>query len=63
MSLKSIRESYSKLLKTFAKVGVSLNESQKSDLDTFVMALESSMSDLRQTTIRKTKTAVIREME
>ena len=44
MSLKSIRESYSKLVKAFTDAGVKLDESQKADLDTFIVALESKMS-------------------
>jgi hypothetical protein len=48
MSLKSIRESYSKLLTVFKDAGVSLNESQKADLDTFVLALESNMESQRK---------------
>lgn len=48
MSLKSIRESYSKLLTVFKDAGVALNESQKSDLDTFVLALESNMESQRK---------------
>ena len=44
MSLKSIRESYSKLLTVFNDAGVKLNESQKADLDTFVLAIESNIS-------------------
>ena len=54
MSLKSIRESYSKLLGTFNDAGVKLNESQKADLDTFVMALESTMTKQREAIIKKT---------
>lgn len=63
MSLKSIRESYSKLLTTFNDAGIKLNESQKSDLDTFVLALESTMSKQRQDAIRKTKKAVTEKLE
>ena len=58
MSLKSIRESYSKLLTVFNDAGVKLTEAQKADLDTFVLALESTMSKQRQEAIRKTKLAV-----
>ena len=58
MSLKSIRESYSKLLTVFNDAGVKLTEAQKADLDTFVLALESTMSKQRQEAIRKTKIAV-----
>lgn len=63
MSLKSIRESYSKLLAVFNDAGVKLSESQKSDLDTFVLAIESNMSRQRETAIRQTKEAVERKME
>lgn len=58
MNLQSIRESYSKLLTVFKDAGVKLTEAQKADLDTFVLALESTMSKQRQEAIRKTKTAV-----
>lgn len=58
MSLQSIRESYSKLLTVFKDAGVKLTEAQKADLDTFVLALESTMSKQRQEAIRKTKVAV-----
>lgn len=58
MSLKSIRESYSKLLTVFNDAGIKLTESQKADLDTFILALESTMSEQRQDAIRKTKRAV-----
>lgn len=63
MSLQSIRESYSKLLTAFDDAGVKLNESQKSDIDSFILALESTMSDQRQTTIKKTKAAVESKLE
>lgn len=63
MSLKSIRESYSKLLTVFNDAGVKLNESQKADLDTFVLAIESSMSRQRETAIRQTRRLVERKME
>ena len=63
MSLKSIRESYSKLLTVFNDAGVKLNESQKADLDTFVLAIESNISKQRQTAIRQTKKLVEKKME
>nr|DAH73894.1 MAG TPA: hypothetical protein [Caudoviricetes sp.] len=47
MSLKSIRESYSKLLTVFNDAGIKLTEAQKADLDTFILALESTMSEQR----------------
>ena len=58
MSLKSIRESYSKLLTVFKDAGVALNESQKADLDPFVLALESNMESQRKQAIKMTKEAV-----
>ena len=63
MSLKSIRESYSKLLTAFKDAGVTLNESQKGDLDTFVLALESGMENQRKNAIEMTKKAVEAKME
>lgn len=63
MSLKSIRESYSKLLTVFKDAGVSFNESQKADLDTFVLALESNMESQRKQAIRMTRKAVESKME
>ena len=63
MSLKSIRESYSRLLDAFSGAGVKLSESQKQDLDTFVLALESKMGASRRAAIRQTKKAVERRME
>lgn len=63
MSLKSIRESYSKLLTTFNDAGIKLTENQKSDVDSFVLAIESSMSKQRESAIRKTKKAVEEKLE
>lgn len=63
MSLKSIRESYSKLLTTLDGAGIKLDESQKTDLDSFVLAVESTMSKQRQSAIRKTKKAVTEKLE
>lgn len=63
MSLKSIRDSYSKLLTVFKDAGVVLNESQKADLDTFVLALESTMESQRKQAIKMTKKAVEAKME
>lgn len=63
MSLKSIRESYSKLLTVFKDAGVALNESQKADLDTFVLALESNMESQRKQAIKMTRDAVEAKME
>ena len=63
MSLKSIRESYSKLLTTFNDAGIKLSENQKQDVDDFVLALESTMSKQRESAIRKTKKAVTEKLE
>lgn len=63
MSLKSIRESYSKLLNVFNEAGIKLTESQKSDVDAFVLAVESNMSKQRQQAIQQTKHAVEAKME
>ena len=63
MSLRSIRESYSKLLTAFEKAGVKLTENQKNDVDGFVMAIESTMSKQRESVIRKTKKLVEENLE
>ncbi len=44
MSLKSIRDNYSKLLEALNESGVKFDASQKSALDNFIIALESTMS-------------------
>ena len=63
MSLKSIRKSYSKLLEAFNAAGVKLTESQKGDIDAFVLAIESNVSRQRQLAIRQTKKLVEKKME
>ena len=63
MSLKSIRKSYSKLLDAFDAAGVKLTESQKGDIDAFVLAIESNMSRQRRMAIRQTRKAVESKME
>lgn len=63
MSLKSIRDSYAKLLNTFNRAGIKLNESQKTDLDGFVLAIESTMSKQRESAIKKTKKVVTEKLE
>ena len=55
MSLKSIRENYSRLLTALNDAGLKLNESQKSDLDSFIMSLESTISEQRTKAIRMAK--------
>jgi len=63
MSLKSIRESYSKLLTVFNDAGVKLSESQKADIDAFVLAIESNISKQREDAIRQTRKLVESKME
>ena len=63
MSLKSIRDSYAKLLNTFNRAGIKLNENQKTDLDGFVLAIESTMSKQRESAIKKTKKVVTEKLE
>ena len=48
MSLKSIRDNYSKLLEALNNSGVKFDASQKSALDGFIMALESTASSQRK---------------
>ena len=45
MSLRTIRDNYDKLLGALNEAGIKFDASQKSTLDNFVMALESTMSD------------------
>ena len=58
MSLKNIRENYSRLLTAFKDAGIKLTESQKKDIDGFVLALESSMENTKQATINATRKVV-----
>lgn len=63
MSLKSIRESYNKLLATMSEAGIKLDASQKSDLDDFILTLESTMSEQRKKAIEMTKRATEAKLE
>lgn len=63
MSLKTIRDSYSKLLATLTEAGIKLDASQKSVLDEYVMAIESTMSKQRKQAILLTKKATERKLE
>lgn len=63
MSLKSIRESYAGLIEAFTKAGVKLNESQKANLDTFIVALESKMSKQKEATVKATKKIVTEHLD
>lgn len=63
MSLKSIRQNYSKLISAFNSAGISLNESQKSELDTFIVALESKIDNMKHATIKATKKIVTEHLD
>ena len=63
MSLKTIRDSYEKLLKTLNEAGVKLDASQKSGLDGFILSLEESVSTQRQNAIRMAKQMTEKKME
>lgn len=63
MSLKSIRNNYTKLLAAFESAGVKLNESQKTELDTFIVALESKIDDMKKATVRATKKVVTEHLD
>lgn len=60
---KSIRENYSMLLATFKDAGIKLSESQKKDIDQFVLALEDKIESTKQKTILATKKVVEKRME
>lgn len=63
MNLKSIRKSYSKFLNVLNGAGVKLNESQKADLDSFILAIESKMAQQKETAIKATKKIVTEHLE
>lgn len=63
MSLKSIRKSYSKFLSTLQNAGIKLNESQKNDLDGFILAIESKMKSQKEIAIKATKRIVTEHLE
>ena len=63
MSLKSIRESYSAFINTLEDAGVKLNESQKTNLDGFILAIESKMQKQKEMAIRSTKKIVTEHLE
>ena len=58
MSLKHIRENYARLLNAFKEAGVKLTESQKKDIDGFMLALESSIEQTKQSAIKATRKVV-----
>ena len=55
MSFKSIRDNYSKLLEALNESGVKFDASQKSALDNFIIALESTASNQRTQAISMAK--------
>lgn len=63
MSLKTIRDSYEKLLTTLNEAGVKLDASQKSGLDNFILSIEESISTQRQKAIKMAKEATEKKME
>lgn len=63
MSFKSIRTNYTKLLSAFESAGVKLNESQKAELDTFIVALESKIQNMKEATIKATKKVVTEHLD
>lgn len=63
MSLKHIRENYSRLLNAFKDAGVKLTESQKKDIDGFVLALESTIENTKQATIKATRKVVEEKLD
>ncbi len=63
MSLKTIRDSYEKLLATLNEAGIKLDASQKSGLDGFILSIEESVSTQRKKAIKLAKEATERKME
>ena len=63
MSLKNIRENYTRLLTAFKDAGVKLTESQKKDLDSFILALEGKMNQTKLSTIKATTKVVENKLE
>ena len=63
MSLKSIRDNYSKLLEALNESGVKFDASQKEALDSFIMALESTASSQRKQAASMAKKMVESKME
>ena len=63
MNLKSLRESYNKLLDSFKEMGVTLNESQQENVDNFMLQLESKLKDVRNVAIKTTKKMVTEKLD
>lgn len=63
MSLKSIKKNYTNFLQMFKDMGVTLTESQKETLDTFMLDLENTIDKTRDDAIRATKKIVEEKLE
>ena len=63
MNLKSIRESYAKFIKVLETAGIKLNESQKADLDSFILTVESKMQKQKEMAVKATKKIVTEHLE
>lgn len=61
--INSIRENYSMLLATFKDAGIKLTESQKSNIDQFILALENKIDETKHKTIFATKKVVENKLE
>ncbi len=62
MNLKNLRKNYSRLLGAFKSAGVTLTESQKEDLDTFMLALESTIQKTKRDTVKATRKVVEKKL-
>lgn len=63
MALKTLKKKYDELLKVFEEVGVTLNESQKNSLDTFMLDFQTKLNETRDNAIKATKKLVEERME
>jgi len=63
MALKTLQRKYDELLKVFESVGVKLDESQKSSLDTFMIDFQNKLTETRDNAIKATKRIVEERME
>lgn len=63
MALKTLKKKYDELLKVFEEVGVTLNESQKETLDTFMLDFQNKLNETRDNAIKATKKLVEEKME
>ena len=63
MALKTLKKKYDELLKVFEEVGVTLNESQKNSLDTFMLDFQLKLDETRDNAIKATKKLVEERME